>query len=182
MSYLLTTLLPLLPKTVSENSDRRVQWPLNKGEYVHFLVYKESMDTMEAAFKISDSLRMKAASFTYAGVKDRRAKTTQWFCVRKVDPRKLVFRTRHLRNIHIGNFTFKDKPLKLGQLIGNRFRIALRHITVEDTVIEDALNSLKEHGFINYYGLQRFGNNKEVPTFEIGVKLMQANWKEVRPN
>lgn len=123
---------------------------------------------------------MKAASFTYAGVKDRRAKTTQWFCVRKVDPRKLVMRTKPLRNIHIGNFTFEDKPLKLGKLIGNRFRIALRNVTVEDSVIDGALNSLKEYGFINYFGLQRFGNDKEVPTFEIGVKLMQGNWKEVR--
>lgn len=134
---------------------------------------------MEAAFKISDCLKMKSALFTYAGVKDRRAKTTQWFCVRKVNPRKLLYRTRHLRAVRIGNITFKNTPLKLGQLKGNRFRIALRNVNAESAIISESLESLKEQGFINYYGLQRFGNDKEVPTFDIGIKLMQGNWKEV---
>lgn len=122
---------------------------------------------------------MKASSFSYAGVKDRRAKTTQWFSVRKLDPRKLVRQTKRLGNIHVGNITFKDKPLRLGHLMSNRFRIALRNVLAENTVIDETLNALKENGFINYFGLQRFGNDKEVPTFEIGVKLMQGNWKEV---
>lgn len=159
--------------------DRRNQWPSDKGEYVHFLLYKECTDTLEATFKISDCLRMKSSTFTYAGVKDKRAKTTQWFSVKKVHPRDLILKTKPLRKIHVGNITFKNEPLKLGQLKGNHFRIALRNVTADNDVIEKALNSFKEHGFINYYGLQRFGNDKEVPTFEIGVKLMQGNWKEV---
>lgn len=159
--------------------DRRMQWPANKGEYVYFLVYKEAVDTLQATLKISDSLRMKAAHFSYAGVKDRRAKTTQWFCARKVDPRKLILATKYLRNIHIGNLTFKDAPLKLGQLQGNRFRIALRNVTAEDELIEESLESLKNLGFINYYGLQRFGNHKEVPTYDVGIQLLLGNWKEV---
>lgn len=41
------------------------------------------------------------------------------------------------------------------------------------------MENIKEQGFINYYGLQRFGNDKEVPTYEIGVKLLQGKFKEV---
>jgi tRNA pseudouridine13 synthase len=94
----------------------------------------------------------------------------------------LIVKTRPLKNVRIGNITFKDKPLKLGELVGNKFRIALRNVTGDDDLIEKSLQSLKENGFINYYGLQRFGNDKEVPTFSIGVQLLLGNWKEVGCN
>lgn len=163
----------------SDKSDNRSKWPIDKEEYVYFLVYKENIDTLEAALKISDCLRIKASAFSYAGVKDRRGKTTQWFSVRKVEPWKLLKKTRSIRNVYIGNITFKSKPLKLGKLQGNRFRIALRNITADNELINEAMEKLKEKGFINYYGLQRFGNDKEVPTYDIGNKLLLRQFKEV---
>lgn len=99
--------------------------------------------------------------------------------MKKLHPKNLTTRTRCLKNIKIGNICFKDKPLKLGELKGNRFRIALRNVTADNDVINVAMTSLKEKGFVNYYGLQRFGNDKQVPTFLIGIKLLQGNWKEV---
>lgn len=164
---------------IVDRVDERCSWPADKEEYVHFIVYKENIDTLETTLKISDCLRMKPSVFTYAGVKDRRAKTTQWFSVRKVEPWKLLSRTRCLRNVHVGNITFKKEPLKLGQLQGNRFRIALRNVSADNDLINQAVENLKANGFINYYGLQRFGNDKEVPTYEIGVQLLLGNFKEV---
>lgn len=165
----------------SKNASMRnqsVQWPKECGEYVHFLLSKENLDTMDAVMKLGNVLHIKSSAFNYAGVKDRRAKTTQWLSLRKVEPWKLLFKTKCYKNMHVGNITFKDKPLKLGQLWGNRFKIALRNVTADETLINTALESLKEKGFINYYGLQRFGNDKEVPTFKIGIKLLQGNFKE----
>nr|XP_022908215.1 pseudouridylate synthase 7 homolog [Onthophagus taurus] len=159
-----------------EKFDDRVEW--TKGDYVHFLVYKENMDTLEAAMRISSCLNIKPNSFTYAGVKDRRGKTTQWFCVKKVEPWKLFKKTKCIRNLRIGNVCFKDTVLKLGDLTGNRFRIALRNITVDDQLIEAAMKMLEERGFINYYGLQRFGHSKEVPTYDVGIKLILGQFKE----
>ena len=54
----------------------------------------------------------------YSGTKDRRAKTTQWFSLRKVDPRKIA-QCNDLKDIKVGNFGFQDYPLKLGMLKGN---------------------------------------------------------------
>lgn len=34
------------------------------------------------------------------------------------------------------------------------------------------------NGFINYYGHQRFGNHASVPTHQIGLFLVQGNFKE----
>lgn len=158
--------------------DTRSQWPADKGEYVYFIVYKEKMDTLEAVFKISSAIGIGSSQFHHAGNKDRRSITSQWFSVKKLDPWKLIVKTNKLPNIRIGNITFKDVPLRLGQLKGNKFRIALRNVTATDEIINEGLNYLKENHFINYYGLQRFGNDKEVPTYQVGLSLLQGKWKE----
>nr|CAH7742870.1 unnamed protein product [Callosobruchus chinensis] len=158
--------------------DNRQEWPEGLGEYVHFLVYKEHVDTLDACFKISEALKMRPSKLTYAGVKDKRAITTQCFCIHKVNPCKILNRTKYIRSIKIGNFSYKNMQLKLGDLQGNNFRIALRNVVASEDVIEKALNQVKELGFINYYGLQRFGNDKEVPTYEIGIKFLLGHWKE----
>ena len=60
-----------------------------------------------------------------------------------------------------------------------RFRIALRNVTAPDDLIDAACTHLQEHGFINYYGLQRFGSRVDTPTYNIGLKLLQGSFKEV---
>ncbi|KAI5638639.1 tRNA pseudouridine synthase D (TruD) domain-containing protein [Phthorimaea operculella] len=159
--------------------DNRVKWPY-PGDYMYFIVHKENCDTMEAATRIAERLRLniKPSMLGYAGTKDRRAKTSQWFSLRKVDPRKVAAACEHLRDIRVGNFEFKDDNLKLGMLKGNKFRIALRNVTADDEVVSQACEQLQEKGFLNYYGLQRFGSRIDVPTYDIGLKLLQGKFQE----
>lgn len=56
---------------------------------------------------------------------------------------------------------------------------ASRNVTGTEEQIEGAMTSLKENGFLNYYGLQRFGT-QSVPTHHIGRALLQGNWQQVR--
>lgn len=37
---------------------------------------------------------------------------------------------------------------------------------------------MAEKGFINYYGLQRFGNHSSIPTHQIGLALVKGQFKE----
>ncbi|XP_045534392.1 pseudouridylate synthase 7 homolog [Papilio machaon] len=159
--------------------DNRVKW-VWPGEYVHFVLHKENCDTMEAAMRLAERLQLniKPSMLGYAGTKDRRAKTTQWFSLRKVDPKKIVAAAKDVRDLYVGNFTFKNYNLRLGMLKGNRFRIALRNVTASDEVIDEACERLRKRGFINYYGLQRFGTRVDMPTYEIGRKLLQSNFRE----
>ncbi|XP_060518622.1 pseudouridylate synthase 7 homolog [Cylas formicarius] len=165
-------------KKYDKDVKERKQWPNHLPDFVHFVVYKEMLDTMDACLKIAQQLKISPGKVTYAGVKDRRAKTTQWFCVRRAQPWKLITKTNSQRNIKVGNVKFRDAPLKLGDLSGNRFRIALRNVVADDDVIKGSLESLRLRGFINYYGNQRFGNDRETPTYSIGDKLISGRWKE----
>ena len=112
----------------------------------------------------------------YAGTKDKRANTSQWFCIKKRDPKTIFRAAQKVQNLFVGNFTFKPETLKLGQLQGNRFKIALRQITADPALVEASLQSVKERGFVNYYGLQRFGNSAEVPTYAVGKALLLGKW------
>ncbi|CAH2239833.1 jg8246 [Pararge aegeria aegeria] len=101
--------------------DNRVKW-VWPGEYVYFIVYKENCDTMEAASRIAERLRMhvRPSILGYAGTKDRRAKTSQWFSLRKFDPRKIAAACKDLRDIQVGNYSFSDTHIALGMLKGNQ--------------------------------------------------------------
>ncbi|XP_068786189.1 pseudouridylate synthase 7 homolog isoform X6 [Struthio camelus] len=131
---------------------RKHSWPKSRGSYCHFVLYKENKDTMDAINVLSKFLRITA--------------------------QRLAHLNKCLMNFKLGNFSYKNHPLKLGELQGNHFTVVLRNITGTDDQIEQAMQSLRETGFINYYGMQRFGTTA-VPTYQIGRAILQNNWNEV---
>lgn len=157
--------------------DRREKW-LWPEEFTHFMLYKENVDTIQATTLLTENLRCSPSAFAYAGTKDRRAKTTQWVSIRHGDPARIAAAAAKIRNIKLGNFCFKPAPLKLGQLRGNRFRIVLRQVTASEDVLRRSLESFREKGFINYFGLQRFGNCASIPTYKVGIEILKGEWKE----
>ncbi|KAK3926792.1 Pseudouridylate synthase 7-like protein [Frankliniella fusca] len=159
--------------------DNRGKWPASrKGEYLHFVVHKRNMDTSDTVNLISEKLWLKPNTLTFAGTKDKRAITSQLMCIRRGEPSRLFNLSKGLQNIYLGNYVFKEKSLKLGDLMGNQFRIALRFVDGSDEQINSGLESLRNNGFINYYGLQRFGTNKAVPTHCIGKALFLGDWEK----
>ena len=54
-----------------------------------------------------------------------------------------------------------------GELLGNRFTIVVRNITGSDRDVERALSRLRTDGFVNYFGMQRFGSGA-VPSVAAG--------------
>ncbi|XP_036338142.1 pseudouridylate synthase 7 homolog [Rhagoletis pomonella] len=164
-------------KPKGKPSEKRKRWTF-PGEYVHFLVYKENMETTEAASRLASRLSMHPSHVNYCGTKDKRAKTTQKFCIKRREPSQILTAAK-VSKIKVGNFEFSNEVVKLGDLQGNRFRIALRHVNGDEKEIEKALEGLRENGFINYFGLQRFGNHPDIPTYEIGVALLKSDYKTV---
>lgn len=141
----------------------------NKSNYCHFVLYKENKDTMSAVNFIADLLHVRPHIFTYAGTKDKRAVTVQKICAKGLDTRKLSSVNKRVRNMAVGCFENKDDCLKLGDLNGNHFSLVLRDVPFDtsETMVSQIMQSLKANGFINYFGMQRFGSGS-VPTFKIG--------------
>ena len=62
---------------------------------------------------------------SYSGTKDRRGVTVQRVCIKQASAEQ-IFSCTNKYNLWCGHFEYKDKPLQLGQLRGNRFIVVLR--------------------------------------------------------
>ncbi|XP_062231827.1 multisubstrate pseudouridine synthase 7-like isoform X2 [Phragmites australis] len=152
-------------------------WSDHVGKFLRFHLYKENKDTQEALGVIGKMLGLQSRSFGFAGTKDKRAVTTQQVTVFKVQANRLAALNNRLFGIKVGNFCYVKEGLVLGQLMGNRFTITLRGVVAEsEDIIKTAVDGLGKNGFINYYGLQRFGSGS-VPTHLVGAALLRGEWK-----
>ncbi|CAO2652476.1 Nn.00g007590.m01.CDS01 [Neocucurbitaria sp. VM-36] len=185
-------------KGKSGNQDRsgparnrgQVAWEELGGEYLHFNLYKENKDTMEVVGFLGSKLNCGTKGFGFAGTKDRRACTVQRVCVKRQTAERMQGFNKVLYNAAVGDFEYRNNDLKLGDLKGNEFTITLRdcHFQNEqglnfeqrhklaNQVIEKAITDFSEKGFINYYGLQRFGSFA-ASTDAIGRKMLQDDLK-----
>ncbi|MED6181278.1 hypothetical protein PIB30_018013 [Stylosanthes scabra] len=152
-------------------------WPEALGKFLRFHLYKENKDTQEALGVIGKMLGIQSRSFGFAGTKDKRAITTQRVTVYKQLVSRVASLNERLFGIKVGDFCYVNEGLVLGQLSGNRFTITLRGVVAdsEDTIKASA-DALGRHGFINYFGLQRFGSGS-VPTHLIGAALFRGEWE-----
>lgn len=171
--------------------NKRPQWQELGGDFLHFTLYKENKDTMEAISWLSRQLKIPMRSFQFAGTKDRRAVTVQRVSVYRVLADRMIGAARTLKQAKIGNFKYQPNELRLGDLVGNEFVITLRNCRFQfdgigakmdrlnkvSAVLDKFVRNLHEKGFINYYGLQRFGTFS-TRTDTIGVKMLQGNFEE----
>ena len=162
------------------------------GEYLHFTLFKENRDTMDAVNQISRFLKVKPQVIGYAGTKDRRASTVQRCSVRYMRPRNLAGINGRLWGVSTGDYEYADKPIYLGQLLGNEFVIAIKSCQMvgessDESIaqqveklkknVDSALSHMNEHGWINYFGHQRFGTH-EVGTHQVGQLILGDKYEE----
>jgi len=127
-----------------------------EGEHVWLWVEKSGQNTEYVAGQIAQFANVKKMDVGLSGLKDRWAKTQQWFSVylgAKSEPDWAAFDLEHVTILkHIRH----SKKLRRGEHDANRFRIVVRELDRVDD-LETGLKIIKEQGFPNYYGLQRFG-------------------------
>ncbi len=140
-----------------------------------FAICKENWTTHSIIDEISKRLRINPRFFTYAGIKDRSAKTTQLICI-KGDWRNQISKLQ-IKDVKILGSFLSNSSLKIGDLSGNRFTIKL---FFEDSSTDfSKVSSIKDelNGFFpNYFGPQRFGSNR-LNTHLIGQKIIQNDLK-----
>jgi len=152
-------------------------------EFLHFTLQKENKDTMDAVNTICKLMRFPTKAMRFAGTKDRRAVTCQRLCVSKIGVDRLNALNRTLKGMIIGGFKFEDSSLGLGDLNGNEFVIAIRDVDVLDPnsklehILQKGCESLSSNGFINYFGMQRFGTFS-ISTHQVGKEILLENWEK----
>lgn len=161
------------------SGDRRQAWE-HPGDYTIFTLYKDGRDTMEVAHTLSKALNVPPKVFGYAGTKDRRGCTTQLFSAYRTAINRLASLHKHgaMKNIVLGDFRYSKKQLMLGDLKGNRFVLVLRNIEGStDEEINNSFNLIKDKGFVNYFGMQRFGSSS-TGTHQVGIHILRGEFEQ----
>lgn len=168
----------------------KLGWQELGGEYLHFTLYKENKDTMEVISYLARQTKIRPQSFQFAGTKDRRGVTVQRVSVYRVYADRMAGLNRTLRGSKIGGYEYHPCGLELGELKGNEFIITLRdcsfpsvEVSSSETKVElvsalvrQAVEQLGNKGFLNYYGLQRFGTFS-TRTDTIGLNMLKGDFE-----
>ena len=186
-------------------SKNRTPWPKDRPDFLRFVLYKENVDTTTAAKDIVRMGHLNPKrGINYAGMKDKRGVTSQFCSVYRVEKEQLLAVNKQAiygnnggsntsskggsNIIKLGNFEYSKEEVRLGTLSGNRFDIVLRNVDIGEDAgtllerkqlvqqkLEAAGKALKTHGFINYFGMQRFGKFHD--TAEVGIAVLKGNFE-----
>jgi len=147
-----------------------------------------------------------SANVNYAGMKDKRGVTAQYCTVYRKTPDDLLRlntfsssrgsgcgggSTGGAALMKVGHFSYVHDSMGLGSLGGNRFDLVLRNAWLDNgdgqdnndriaktkAVLEKAALALQMNGFVNYFGMQRFGRYYD--THLVGLEVIRGNFEEV---
>ncbi|TFG29378.1 MAG: tRNA pseudouridine(13) synthase TruD [Promethearchaeota archaeon] len=150
----------------------------HKDKFTTFNLIKINKDTFEALRDLSQALKIPSELIHYSGLKDRASISVQKISIKGnyvKDLKKLK-----IRDIFIRHIKPTRKPVKLGGNRGNHFTITIRNIEDKKNInkrIEILANKVIKNGFLNYFGLQRFGIYRP-NSHLVGRYLLENNFKE----
>ncbi|MGC6376866.1 tRNA pseudouridine(13) synthase TruD [Bisgaard Taxon 45] len=128
------------------------------GEFVAVKVRKTDCNTLFVGEKLAQFAGITERNMGYAGLKDRKAVTEQWFCLHMPGQPTPDFSQFQLAGVDILEVTRHNRKIRTGSLDGNQFDILLRDVQDTDELNVRLVN-LKKFGFPNYFTEQRFGRD-----------------------
>ena len=129
-----------------------------EGEFVAVRVRKTDANTLFVGEKLAQFAEISARNMSYAGLKDRRAVTEQWFSLQMPGKPTPDFGDFQPEGIEILEVTRHNRKIRTGSLDGNYFDILLRN-AMETDDLKVRLENLSKFGFPNYFTEQRFGRD-----------------------
>ena len=128
------------------------------GEFVAVKVRKTDCNTLFVGEQLAKFAGISARNMSYAGLKDRKAVTEQWFSLQMPGQPTPDFSQFSLEGVEILDVTRHQRKIRIGSLQGNHFEILLRNVE-ETNELKVRLDFLAKNGFPNYFTEQRFGRD-----------------------
>lgn len=128
------------------------------GEFVAVKVRKTDCNTLFVGEQLAKFAGISARNMSYAGLKDRKAVTEQWFSLQMPGQPTPDFSQFSLEGVEILDVTRHQRKIRIGSLQGNHFEILLRNAEETDE-LKVRLDFLAKNGFPNYFTEQRFGRD-----------------------
>jgi hypothetical protein len=130
---------------------------------LYFILHTGDIDTLSALSKIALAISLPLENFSFTQVLDRKASCTQICSVqfaqdRREDARFLCdVNTQLAFGCKVFPFVWQNRAVRIGEVKANYHSILLRNVTERSSVIHQACASLTSNGFLNYFGVKKFG-------------------------
>ncbi len=159
--------------------------PEGLGQHIYLLIRKTNLNTTDIVKSLCELFKITDKDIGYAGLKDKRAITTQWFSLSLGATADIAEVCKEisssLENVEILKSSKHLNKLKIGHLIANRFTVTISNTTKDSFQnAEKILELINQNGLPNFYGEQRFGSKgdnadigREVLT---GKKKVKKHW------
>lgn len=132
--------------------------PSGDGEHVYLRVRKTGLNTEDLAKILAQHAGVVRSAIGYAGMKDRQARTEQWFSVPVPPVKTPDWTSLNNDQVEILAVTRHARKLKRGVLKGNGFCLILRDLRGDLNMLDARITVLSQQGVPNYFGPQRFGH------------------------
>ncbi len=129
-----------------------------EGEHLFLLIEKERLNTEEMSKIIARMFNLPFKAISYAGLKDKFAKTTQWFSLHLPGMKDPDLSALNTENHRLLKAMRHHKKLRIGALKANRFTLKINQFEGDKNELVSRIEYIKTHGVPNYFGPQRFGN------------------------
>lgn len=149
--------------------------PDGEGDHRLLWVRKRDANTEWVARRLAQINGVSTSEVGFAGLKDRRALTSQWFSVPASRGPEPDWSRLAGEGIEVLEVQAHRRKLRRGVLWGNRFQIRVRDLMLEGgegperqaTCLDARLSTIRDQGVPNYFGEQRFGRG--------GANLLRAD-------
>ena len=146
------------------------------GPFVNLRVRALNWEKFLLMKTISKKLGINSGDVHIAGIKDKKALTTQNISIRVAVDR--IHLLEEIPNFEILSTTQTMHPLRIGDLRANKFRVTIRdtEVTGESlkTSLQACINKVNSHGVLNLFDSQRMGFND--CNVRVGEALRQKNY------
>ena len=154
--------------------------PAIDGRYTIVALRVRNWETNRLVRELARALHISRRRIGFAGTKDKRALTTQLFSFENVPPEAI--KALRMKDLEVLDVSRSDRPLEIGDLVGNRFQIVVRDLAVAvdrvNSIAEETARQIRSFGgFPNFFGIQRFGSVRAI-THVVGRHIVRGEFKE----
>jgi TruD family tRNA pseudouridine synthase len=162
--------------------------------FTHFLMAKRNVDALDSKRRVARFLRTQPTAIAFGGAKDKRAVTWQRISVAGDYVQRVPgsgAATAFCSDdggayVRLYWPALHSAPLRMGEQQGNAFTITLRRVSFRQSnsagnddaaaVVTRRIGRIRERGFVNYFGPQRFGvlaSKDELP----GLHILRGDYR-----
>lgn len=141
--------------------EERLSFELSgQGEHVYLFIEKRDCNTAWLVKQLARLAGVKSRDIGYAGLKDKRAVTRQWFSIYFPKGDEPHWQTIENENISILRHTRHQAKLRRGAIAHNHFVLTIRELHGDFDELARRIQQVERQGVPNYFTEQRFGREQ----------------------